>query len=189
MGTGLARDTRAKRLSLEIDSLVEIEDVEGLFGYAMVLTRDRTLAEDLVQETYVRALGAIDRLWENSNIKGWLFAILRNLWFNELRKRRFTSRVVELESDPILSENVPCPQLDPFALYVKEREAAMVRTAVARLPVSAREILVLREYDTLSYQEIAARLDCPIGTVMSRLGRARARLRNELEASQFSNLS
>src|ERR1700761_6562799 len=73
------------------------EYVDGLYGYAMVLTRNRAEAEDLVQETYVRALGAAGRLRENSNVKGWLFTILRNLWFNELRKRRNAPAVVEMD--------------------------------------------------------------------------------------------
>src|SRR3984957_14647373 len=75
------------------------EYMDGLYGYAMVLARNREEAEDLVQETYVRAMGTAGRLREKNNVKGWLFTILRNLWFNELRKRRNVPAIVEMDGD------------------------------------------------------------------------------------------
>jgi RNA polymerase sigma-70 factor (ECF subfamily) len=65
-----------------------IEHLDGLYSYAMVLSRNHAEAEDLVQETYVRAIRAVGRLRAGSNMKSWLFTILRNIWFNQLRKRR-----------------------------------------------------------------------------------------------------
>ena len=65
-----------------------VEYLDGLYSYALILTRNHAEAEDLVQETYVRAVGAMGRLRPGSNMKGWLFTILRNVWLNQLRKRR-----------------------------------------------------------------------------------------------------
>jgi hypothetical protein len=73
-----------------------IEHIDGLYSYALVLTRNRSDAEDLVQETYVRAIGAMGRLRGDSNVKSWLFTILRNIWFNQLRQRR-TAKLVALD--------------------------------------------------------------------------------------------
>src|SRR5260370_40718235 len=74
-----------------------IEYLDGLYSYALVLTRNQAEAEDLVQETYVRALQAMGRLRAGSNMKGWLFTILRNIWLNQLRKRRNGPQMIEIE--------------------------------------------------------------------------------------------
>src|SRR5258707_11288194 len=72
---------------------------DGLFGYAMVLSRNPAEAADLVQETYVRALRARESLRAGSNVKGWLFTILRNIWLNQLRQQRTTPKIVEIDAD------------------------------------------------------------------------------------------
>jgi len=154
-----------------------IEHVDGLYSYAMVLSRNHADAEDLVQETYVRAIHALGRLRAGSNMKGWLFTILRNIWFNQLRKRRNGPQMVDVEDG---AANIAEPSSDSYDLYVSKMEAEQVRAAIQELPVESREIILLREYEDLSYQEIASVLDCPVGTVMSRLGRARAKLRTLL---------
>jgi RNA polymerase sigma-70 factor (ECF subfamily) len=74
-----------------------IEHLDGLYSYARVLTRNHAEAEDLVQETYVRAMQAMGRLRADSNMKSWLFTILRNVWFNQLRKWRNGPQMVEIE--------------------------------------------------------------------------------------------
>jgi RNA polymerase sigma-70 factor (ECF subfamily) len=154
-----------------------IEYLDGLYSYAMVLSRNHAEAEDLVQETYVRAIQALGRLRASSNMKGWLFTILRNLWLNQLRKRRNGPQMVEIEVGDGVANNIAEPSKDSHDLYVSKVEAEQVRAAIQELPVESREIILLREYEDLSYQEIASVLDCPVGTVMSRLGRARAKLR------------
>jgi RNA polymerase sigma-70 factor (ECF subfamily) len=146
----------------------------------MVLTRNRAEAEDLVQETYVRALGAVGRLRENSNVKGWLFTILRNLWFNELRKRRNAPAIVEMDGDDHTADSLAGNARDAHEIFVSNENSDIVRSAINNLPVEFREIILLREFEELSYQEIADVLGCPAGTVMSRLGRARAKLRTAL---------
>jgi RNA polymerase sigma-70 factor (ECF subfamily) len=145
------------------------------------LTRDRTEAEDLVQETYLRAVRAFGRLLPDSNLKSWMFAIMRNAWLNQLRHTRSGPRFVELDADDKDSgdwlDPVAC---DPHALYLRKLEREEIRAAIDRLPPLYREIIVLRDIEGFSYQQIATILGCPSGTVMSRLGRARHRLRQLL---------
>jgi RNA polymerase sigma-70 factor (ECF subfamily) len=160
-----------------------IEHLDGLYSYALVLTRNHAEAEDLVQETYVRAIQAMGRLRAGSNMKGWLFTILRNIWFNQLRKWRNGPQMIEIEVGNGVADSIVAPSKDSHDLYVSKMEAEQVRAAIQKLPVEFREIILLREYEDLSYQEIASVLDCPIGTVMSRLGRARAKLRVLLAAT------
>jgi RNA polymerase sigma-70 factor (ECF subfamily) len=159
------------------------EVFDGLYGYAMVLSRDRTEAEDLVQETCVRAVRAIESVRPDSNVKGWLFTILRNIWLNQLRQRRAAPKIVELDVDESTAEIAVEPSKDPHALYVSKVERELVREAIQQLSEEFREIIVLREYEELSYQEIASVLGCPAGTVMSRIGRARSKLRSLLSDS------
>ena len=154
-----------------------IEHLDGLYSYAMVLSRNHAEAEDLVQETYVRAIRAMGRLRTGSNMKSWLFTILRNIWFNQLRKRRNGPQMVEIETEEGIANSVADPSKNSHDLYVSKVETERVRAAIQELPVEFREIILLREYEDLSYLEIASVLDCPVGTVMSRLGRARAKLR------------
>ena len=159
-----------------------VEYLDGLYSYALILTRNHAEAEDLVQETYVRALQAMGRLRADSNIKSWLFTILRNAWLNQLRKWRNGPRMVDLEVDNGAANSIIEPSKNSHDLYVSKMETEQVRAAIQELPAEFREIILLREYEDLSYQEIASVLDCPIGTVMSRLGRARAKLRPLLSA-------
>ena len=159
------------------------EVFDGLYGYAMVLSRDRTEAEDLVQETCVRAVQAIESLQPASNVKSWLFTILRNIWLNQLRQRRAAPKIVELDVDESTAELAVEASKDPHALYVSKVEREQVREAIQQLSKEFREVIVLREYGELSYQEIASVLGCPVGTVMSRLGRARSKLRSLLSGS------
>jgi RNA polymerase sigma-70 factor (ECF subfamily) len=159
------------------------EVFDGLYGYAMVLSRDRTEAEDLVQETCVRAVKAVESLQPGSNAKSWLFTILRNIWLNQVRQRRAAPRIVELDVDENTLGMAVEASKDPYALYVSKVERDQVREAIQRLPGEFREIIVLREYEELSYQEIATLLGCPAGTVMSRLGRARSKLRSLLSGT------
>jgi RNA polymerase sigma-70 factor, ECF subfamily len=161
-----------------------IEYLDGLYSYAMVLTRNHAEAEDLVQETYIRAMQAMRRLRADSNIKGWLFTILKNIWFNQLRKRRNGPPMVDIEAGDGPANNVVEPSKNSHDLYVSKLEAEQVRAAIQELPIEFREIILLREYEDLSYREIASILRCPLGTVMSRLGRARAKLGALLAASR-----
>jgi RNA polymerase sigma-70 factor, ECF subfamily len=159
------------------EDVAVIEYMDTLYSYAMVLTHNRSEAEDLVQETYLRAIRAIRGLKAGSNIKSWLLVILRNIWLNELRRRRTTPKIVEIDVDETTADVVVETSKGPHAFYVGKLECEQVREAIQHLPVDFREVILLREYEELSYQEIASVLGCPVGTVMSRLARARSKLR------------
>lgn len=150
--------------------------IDGLYGYAFSLARNRSDAEDLVQETYMRATVAAARLRPEANMKAWLFTILRNLWLNQLKRSRKTVYVEYTDMNSFESNAALQSRHDPHFLFAQKAECEEVRRAIQRLPVNHREILLLREYQELSYEQIAKVLECPIGTVMSRLGRARAKL-------------
>jgi RNA polymerase sigma-70 factor (ECF subfamily) len=161
-----------------------LEHADGLFTYAMALTRNSFEAEDLVQETYVRAMEAMGRLREHSNVKAWLYTILRNIRLNQVRQRRFRPKLVGLDTYENAADLVIDSAKDPHALYVNKLEKQQVRVALHQLSEEHREIIVLREDADLSYQEIATLLNCPLGTVMSRLARARSKLGTLLSTTQ-----
>ena len=154
-----------------------LEHLDALLGYALALTRDLTEAEDLVQETYLRATTASHRPDAGSNLKGWLFVIMRNAWLNQIRHRNNGPRFVELETG---EQSIDETQENPHVVYLRKLEREQVREAIESLPDAYREIVVLRDIEGFTYQEIATVLDCPAGTVMSRLGRARGKLRQLL---------
>ena len=160
------------------------EHIDGLYSYALALSRNRVNAEDLVQETYVRAIPALGRLPKQSNIKSWMFTILRNIWLNQLRQPRVAVPMPGTDLDQFPASELHAPGAkDPHSLLLTSLDQDQVRQAISRLPVESREIILLREFEDLSYQEIAAVLKCPIGTVMSRLGRARSKLRELLSST------
>ena len=157
--------------------VASVEYLGALYNYAMILTRNQAEAEDLVQETYLRAIPAMQRLRADSNIKSWLFRILRNIWLNQLRKQRTGPQMVQFDMEFSSAGDLVDPGKQSYDSYVNKLEAEQVRAAIEQLPAEFREIIVLREFEELSYQEIAYLLDCPTGTVMSRLARARSKLR------------
>jgi RNA polymerase sigma-70 factor (ECF subfamily) len=125
-------------------------------------------------------LGAMGRLRTDSNVKSWLFTILRNIWLNQLRQQH-VAKFVAMDG----TERVDIVETakDPYASYVSRLEQEQVREAIQKLPLDFCEVILLREFEELSYREIAAILDCPAGTVMSRLARARAKLRTLLSVA------
>lgn len=150
----------------------------SLYRYARSLCRDAASAEDLVQEAYRRALSAkkLPGEYTPENVRPWMFTILRNIWQNELRRRTH---------DPLLQASAPAlvapvqPET-PEGVLNRKMLRSEVRHALEALPETYREVIVLREIETMSYSEIAAILQCPVGTVMSRLARGRALLRQLL---------
>jgi RNA polymerase sigma-70 factor (ECF subfamily) len=161
-----------------------LEHIDALFGYALTLTRNTTEAEDLVQETYLRATSAANRPDSNGNLKGWLFVIMRNAWLNQVRHKNSGPLFVDLEAnDPPPSETSGAGN-NPHVVYLRKLDRQQVRKAIESLPDAYREIIVLRDIEGFTYQEIASVLNCPAGTVMSRLGRARGKLRELLSGWQ-----
>lgn len=172
---------RANGSTSEADMLSE--HIDGLYSYALALSHNRVDAEDLVQETYVCAIPALRRLRKESNVKSWMFTILRNIWLNQLRQPRVAVPMPGTDIDRFLTEVPASTAKDPHSLLLTSQDEDKIRQAISRLPVEFREIILLREFEELSYQEIAGVLKCPIGTVMSRLGRARSKLRELLSST------
>jgi RNA polymerase sigma-70 factor (ECF subfamily) len=162
-----------------------LEHLDALFGFAMVLTRNRMEAEDLVQETYLRATRAFGRLLPDTNLKAWLFAIMRNIRLNQLRAAGARPEFIAIDAEEEADLLDPATD-DPYVILVREMERETVRSAIERLPDHYREVVVLRDLEGFSYQQIATMLQCPAGTVMSRLGRARKQLRALLRGWQTS---
>ena len=152
--------------------------LDGLYGFALSLARDRSLAEDLVQETYLRAFAARHKASVHDNLKGWLFTILHNVWRNHLRR----PRPAPLEDAPAAS--LVAPGDDPQDMLCRKEARERVRRAIGELPETFREVVTLRCVEGFSYRDLAAILGCPAGTVMSRLARARALLRRSLAPSE-----
>ncbi len=163
------------------------ENAPALFRTALRLTGRREDAEDLVQEVLVRALPALRRFEGRAKLSTYLFRALGNLWKNQLRSKK-RSRVVEWfrrgTDDDTDDERTPPdpPDREPLPTErLQARELAVeVRAAVARLDPPRRLTLLLREVEEMSYEEIAVATDVPVGTVRSRLARAREDLRRLL---------
>ena len=146
------------------------------YNLARWLTRNEHDAEDLVQEALLRAFKAFDR-FRGTDARSWLLAIVRNACYTWLRR----SRAHEVAT--VFDEEVHTPDgdaMNPERLALREADTARVRQALEGLPVEFREALVLREIEGLSYKEVATVADIPVGTVMSRLARARGRLQRGL---------
>ena len=156
------------------------EAYASLYRYARALSGDASEAEDLVQEACKRALAAPNKPspLTAGRTRAWLFRIVRNIWLNEIRRRSRRAES-ELPEEASLESAAPAPD----ALLARKLLQYEVRQAIDSLPESFREVLVLRELEDLSYDQIAEILDCPAGTVMSRLARARSRLRLSLRRS------
>ena len=156
-----------------------VPHLDALYTLARYLLRNPTDAEDAVQECYLRALRHFDTL-RGADVKPWLFAILRNVCRVEFgRRARMTLYDVNAENEegsdaaPLWQE----AQEDPEAELLRKLDAKTIQGLVAALPVTFREVIVLRELEDLSYRDIAEVIDAPVGTVMSRLARGRAMLR------------
>jgi RNA polymerase sigma-70 factor, ECF subfamily len=148
-----------------------------LYNHACWLVRDRAEAEDLVQETLTKALRGFDAFEQGSNFKAWIFRILRNTFLTS--RTALASRTVFLEDHPDAADVVD-PASTPEAIVIQANNLAALRKALERLPPHLREVILLCDLEELKYREIAGVLDVPIGTVMSRLARARQMLRQLL---------
>jgi RNA polymerase sigma-70 factor, ECF subfamily len=151
---------------------------DQLYNFAHWLTQNRDEAEDLVQETYVKALKGFSSFQPGTNFRAWIYRILRNTFLTSRTGLRATMTVpLDTEEDgsmmPVAAEN-------PETIFLGRASQELVQGAIAELPVPFREVLLLCEVEEMSYQEIADTLAVPIGTVMSRLSRARGALRDIL---------
>jgi len=160
---------------------IVLPHLSAAFNYARWLTRNDADAEDVVQDACVRAVRFFPSL-RDDDARGWLFAIVRNTWYSRVSRR---AGAAELPLDST-TDNPADSALDPEARLLQQLAIARVREALEQLPVDFREVLVLREIEGMSYKEIAALVRVPIGTVMSRLARARDRLSAVLKPPSLS---
>jgi RNA polymerase sigma-70 factor (ECF subfamily) len=149
---------------------------DQLYNFARWLTQDTAEAEDLVQETYVKALRGFASFQLGTNFRAWMYRILRNSFLSSRAGLKNTVAWDEDEQDNVL----PAEHATPESLLLTQANREMVQQALTELPVHFREILLLCEVEEMSYQEIAETLAIPAGTVMSRLFRARKALRGLL---------
>ena len=154
---------------------------DQLYNFANWLAQDRTEAEDLVQETYAKALKGFSSFQTGTNFRAWMYRILRNTFLTS-RTGLKASAMVALDSDD--APELPAGPDTPETLLLEHSQHQLLQTAIEALPVHFREVLLLCEVEEMSYQEIAETLSIPMGTVMSRLSRARKALRDSLGPKQ-----
>jgi RNA polymerase sigma-70 factor (ECF subfamily) len=157
-----------------------LDAVDSLYGTAMRLTRNPADAEDLVQDTYLKAFRSASQYQPGTNLRAWLFTILHHTFLN--RRRRALREPVSMEAEEIeraavgLSTASPTPE----ELLLRDTLDADLRAALDGLPESFRQAVWLRDVEEFSYAEIASMLDIPLGTVMSRISRGRRMLYEQL---------
>ena len=146
--------------------------LDAAYNFARWLTRDGRDAEDLVQEAYLRALKHFGT-FKGGDARPWLLKIVRNTYYTWIRRNRLSDAMTPFdEEEDIHVSDAPSPEM----LLVKEADRRLVRRALRQLPTQFLEVILLREFEELSYQQIADTVQIPVGTVMSRLARARRRL-------------
>jgi RNA polymerase sigma-70 factor (ECF subfamily) len=151
--------------------------LDAAFNYARWLTRNDADAEDVVQDACVRAMRFFSSL-RDDDARAWLFTIVRNSWYSRVSRKANVAEGTRLNDG---QDQRPDNALDPEERLLQQHTVALVRAALEQLPVDFREVIVLREIEGLSYKEIAEVAGVPIGTVMSRLARARERLQTILK--------
>ncbi|HEX5807298.1 MAG TPA: sigma-70 family RNA polymerase sigma factor [Anaerolineales bacterium] len=151
----------------------------GVMNVIYRMYGDVQIAEDAAQETFIQAWLHLSSFRPQASLRNWLYRMGINAATDLLRKQK------QIASQDLDDFQLSDPQLGPEALFSQEEQAAFVQKAVLSLPDASRAVLVLREYEGLSYHEIAEALEIPVGTVMSRLNYARTLLKDKLKQSLF----
>jgi RNA polymerase sigma-70 factor, ECF subfamily len=151
---------------------------DSLYNFASWLVHNKSNAEDLVQETYLKALRGFASFQPGTNFRAWMFRILKNTFLSSSSTlgRRVTVEIDSEDDVPVL----PTTSATPESLLIERSQEKAVRNAIAQLPVIFREVLLLCDVEDASYREISEILSIPIGTVMSRLARARKAVRESV---------
>src|SRR6478672_7655803 len=151
--------------------------LDGLYNFARWLCGDADEARDLVQETFLKSLKGFSSFREGTNFRAWMFRILRNTFLTS--RTGLERRNTEQESEQGFQDQV-VTQETPELVLIRRADADLVQQGIATLQPAFQEVLILADLEEMKYQEIAQVLDVPIGTVMSRLARARRQLRQFL---------
>ncbi len=149
-----------------------------LYNLAHWLTQDRSDAEDLVQETFAKALKGFDSFQPGTNFRAWIYRILRNTF---LTSRTGLKASISLDDEDDPQTPTPATTQTPESILLARADHDAIQRALRELPVAHREIIVLCDVEEMSYREIGEALGIPIGTVMSRLARARKAMRQRLQ--------
>jgi RNA polymerase sigma-70 factor (ECF subfamily) len=157
---------------------------DSLYNFARWLAADPDEAEDLVQETYAKALRGFGSFEQGTNFRAWMFRILRNTF---LTSRTGLKTTVPLDEED--SAATPVNAATPESILLGNLDHEALRGAIAELPVAYREVLLLCDVEEMSYRDIAEALGIPMGTVMSRLSRARTSLRAILSGKYVSKMT
>jgi RNA polymerase sigma-70 factor, ECF subfamily len=152
---------------------------DQLYNFAHWLTQNREEAEDLVQETYAKALKGFSSFQLGTNFRAWMYRILRNTFLTS-RSGLKVSMTVPLDAEEENGPELAVERETPETLLFERSDRDLLESAIDELPIHFREVLLLCEVEEMSYQEISETLSIPIGTVMSRLSRARRALRHRL---------
>jgi RNA polymerase sigma-70 factor, ECF subfamily len=152
---------------------------QGVMNVIFRMCGNAQVAEDAAQETFIRAWSHLGSFRADSSLRNWLYRIALNTATDMLRKEK---RILPSDVDDF---QLADPQPGPEGIYLQEERTALVQAAIQSLPDASRAVLVLKEYEGLSYREIADALDIPIGTVMSRLNYARRVLKEKLEGQRI----
>jgi len=177
---GIKRDPLREEFEAEV-----LPHTDSLYANALRLTHSRPDAEDLVQETVLRSFRFFDRFERGTNVKAWLLRIQYNTFVNRYRRSTKEREIketmaVEPSGEDIVSREALRALTDPTGNALRPLLAREIEAALDTLPDDHRMVVVLADIEELSYKEIAEVLGCPIGTVMSRLHRARRTLRTRL---------
>ena len=151
--------------------------LDPLYNFARWLSGDADEARDLVQETFAKALKGLGTFKEGTNFRAWMFRILRNTFLTS--RSGLERRSTEQEDEEGFQEAVSSEDT-PERAAIRRADVELVRKAIAELPAAFQEVLLLADIEEMKYQEVAETLDIPIGTVMSRLARARKQVREHI---------
>ncbi len=173
-----SRDRRGDTAAEEVVATDALNYVDQLYATALRLTRSPSDAEDLVQDTYLKAFRAAAQFQPGTNLKAWLFTILQNTFRNRQRDRG--REPVDVDSETVERAPVRADAPDPEQRLLDAAMDADLREALESLPAAFREAVWLRDVEDFSYAEIAEVLDVPPGTVMSRISRGRRLLQERL---------
>jgi RNA polymerase sigma-70 factor, ECF subfamily len=171
-------DVRPNRQNSEEFEQLAMPLFAALYNLAHWLTRDRSEAEDLVQETYTKALKGFSSFQSGTNFKAWIYRILRNSF---LTSRAGLKQSVSLDEEEDPQSYTPVTTQTPESLLLARADREAIEHALSQLPPQHREIILLSDIEEMSYREIAEALSIPLGTVMSRLARARKAMRQLLQ--------
>jgi len=189
IGFDRVRDTPSKIAKWrERQGVSEFEElatplVGSVYNLARWLVRNEIEAEDLVQETFLKALRNFGSFQPGTDFRAWIFRILRNTFLSSRStlERRMTVELKNEEELPL--SRAQC--ISPESLFIQRSNIAAIRSAIEQLPLRSREVILLCDVEDLAYKEIAEILEIPIGTVMSRLARARKAVREALRPAEI----